>query len=131
MSHTYVVRRLGIGSLIRWGLVAGAVVACLPALACSALFFSVVSALRSIIEGWRDVGVTLLGQRLALNMVDLLQLQQFLDALRALDAIGVFGILLLSLVLALALGIVVAIALALLGLFYNLTGRMELELVEK
>ncbi|MGB8647474.1 MAG: hypothetical protein WCF84_19735 [Anaerolineae bacterium] len=131
MSHTYIVKHLGIGSLARWGLIAGALVACLPALACSALVFTMVATVRRIVEGWRDVGITVLGQRLGLNMVDLLQLQPFLDALRAVDALGVFGILLIGFAVAVALGVIVAITFALVGLFYNLTGRMELELAEK
>ncbi len=130
-THTYVVRRLGIGSLARWGFAAGALVACLPALLCSGLLFTVVDIVRRVVEGWRDVGVSVLGQRIALNMVDLLHLQQFLDTLRTIDALGILGILLLGLILAAALGLIVAISFVLLGLFYNLTGRMELELVEK
>ncbi len=129
--HTYVVERLGIGSLARWGFAAGALVACFPAFACSGLFFVAVAAAHRTIESWRDVGVTLLGQRLALNMVDLLRLQYLLDWLRALDALGVLGILLLGMVFAAGLGALVALSFALLGLFYNFSGRMELTLIEK
>jgi hypothetical protein len=130
-SRTFVIRRLGITSLARWGFVAGALVACLPAFACSALFFSVVAAVRRALEGWRDVGLTFLGQRLSLDLIQLLHLQTFADALNSLAALGVFGILLLWLMFAAALGLVVALSFMLLGLFYNLTGKLELELAEK
>lgn len=130
-SHTYVVRRLGLGSLVRWGFAAGALVACCPALALSALLFIVTASLHRVVEGWRDVGISLLGQRLSLDLVELLHLQKFLDLLRAADALGVFGILLAGLTLSLVLGFVVAFALALLGVFYNATGRLELEVQEK
>lgn len=82
-------------------------------------------------ESWRDVGISFLGQRLSLDLVQLLQLQAFLELLRALTGLGVLGILLLALVLAAALGLIVALTLMLLGLFYNLTGRLQLELVEQ
>ncbi len=130
-SHTYVVKQIGIGSMARWGFAAGALVACVPAFMCSALFFAASESIRRIVEGWRDVGVTLLGQRLALNMVDLLHLEQFLNILRAIDALGVLGILLAGLILVALLGLFVALAFVLLGLLYNLTGRMELTMVEK
>ncbi len=130
-SHTFVITRLGIASLARWGFAAGALVACLPALACSALFFSITAATHRVIESWRDVGFSLLGQWLSLDLIQLLHLQTFANALNSLTALGVFGILLLWLVLAAALGLVVALAFILLGLFYNFTGRLELELAEK
>ncbi len=130
-AHSYVIKRLGIASLARWGFAAGALVACLPAFACSAIFFTVVAAVRRVVEGWRDVGIDFLGQRLSLNLVQLLQLQSLADTLRSLAGWGVFGILILWLALAAALGLVVALAVILLGLFYNLTGRLELELAEK
>ncbi len=130
-THSYVIKRLGIASLARWGFAAGALVACLPAFACSAIFFTAAAALRAIVEGWRDVGISFLGQRLSLNLVQLLQLQSFADTLRTLAGLGVFGILVLWLALAAALGLIVALVLILLGLFYNLTGRLELELAEK
>ncbi len=90
----------------------------------------VVAAVRRVVEGWRDVGVSFLGQRLSLNMLDLLHLQSFAEVLRNLAGLGVFGILLLALALAALLGLIVALALVLLGLFYNLTGRLELDLQE-
>ncbi len=130
-SRTYIIKRLGLGSLARWGFAAGALVACLPAFACSAIFFTVVAAVRRIVESWRDVGISFFGQRLSLNLIDLLQLQSFADTLRTFSGLGVFGILLLWFALAAALGLIVAVVLILLGLFYNFTGRLELELAEK
>lgn len=130
-SRSYVIKRLGIGSFARWGFVTGSLVACLPAFACSAIFFSIVAALHRLVEAWREVGVTILGQRFTLDFVQLLQLRSFADALRSIEALGVLGILLLALVLATALGLVVALSFGLLGVFYNLAGRLEIELAEK
>ncbi len=130
-THTYVVKRLGIASMTRWGFVAGALVACLPMSLCSLFFFTVIASLTQIVEGWQNLGVSFLGQKIPLNIVDLLQLQQFLTVLRALDALGLLGVLLLGLVLIALAGLMVAVSFVLLGLLYNFTGRMELTLVEK
>ncbi len=130
-TRSYVIKRIGISALARWGFVAGALVACFPAFGCSAIFFSVTAAVRGMVEGWRDVGLTVLGQRLSLDFVQLLHLNSFAQALSDINALGVLGILLLALVLALAVGVVVALSFVLLGVFYNLTGHLELELAEK
>jgi hypothetical protein len=61
----------------------------------------------------------------------LLHLNSFAEALSSINGLGVLGILLLALVLALAMGVVVALSFVLLGVFYNLTGHLELELAEK
>ncbi len=126
--RTYTLRRIGLGSLFRWGLVGGVVVACLPGLVCSTVLFSVARSLGDLLASWRDVGITVLGQRVALNLIDLLHLNDFYNLLLQLAGFGVFGILLLTILLALALGIFSGVVLLLLGLFYNLTGRIDVEL---
>lgn len=98
---------------------------------CSGLFFTAVSALYGILQSWRDVGVSILGQRLSLNMIDLLHLRPLFDLLATLAGLGVFGILLGALALAAALGVVLALAMGLVGILYNLSGRMEIEVAEK
>ncbi len=130
-ARSYVITRVGIASLVRWGMVAGALVACLPAFACSALLFSATALLHRTLEGWRDIGISFFGQRLSLNLIELLHLQALANGVSALDALGVFGILVFWLLMSLALGLLVAAALALVGAFYNLTGRLELALEEK
>ncbi len=130
-SRTYVITRLGIGSLARWGFAAGAVVACLPTFACSAVLYSILTAIYHVVAGWHDVGITFFGQRLSLDLVQELQLQPLVDLLQKLSGLGLFGILLFWLGLASAIGLIVALSFVLLGLFYNLTGRLELQLAEK
>ena len=129
-SRSFVIRRFGIASLARWGFVAGALVACLPALLCSAIFFTITESVRRVVQSWREVGVDFLGQRVRFDFVELLHLQNFSDALNQVDALGLFGILLVALCLALALGLFVGLVLILLGLFYNATGRIRIELTE-
>lgn len=130
-SRSFVIRRLGIASLARWGLVAGALVACLPSLVCSAIFFGLTAALRRVLDAWRAVGFNVLTQRVSLNLIELLQLQGLYDAVGNLTALGVFGILLLAVLFVVVLGAFAALTFALLGLFYNTTGRVEIELVER
>lgn len=130
-TRSYVVKRIGLGSLARWGFLAGALVACLPGFACSTVFFWLTSSVYRVIEGWRDVGLTFVGQRLSLDLVQLLQLGALDDALKAVQTLGVFGILTLALLIAVMLGITVALSLVLLGVFYNLTGRLKVELAEE
>lgn len=129
--RSYVIRRFGLGSLVRWGFVAGALVACLPGLLCSGAFFWVASLIYQTIESWRDVGLTIVGQRFSLDFVQLLQLGALEGALRAIQALGVLGILVLSLLIASGLGVITALSLAVLGVMYNFTGRLEIELAEK
>lgn len=129
--RSYVIKRFGLGSLARWGFLAGALVACLPGFLCSTVFFWGTSVVYQTVESWRDVGLTIIGQRFSIDLVQLLQLGSFDDALRALQALGVFGILLLALAIAMVLGAIVAFSLTLLGVFYNLTGRLKIELAEE
>jgi hypothetical protein len=106
-------------------------VACLPAFICSVLFFSITSAAYQIVATWRDVGLTILGQHFYLDFVQLLQLGQFADGLKTIQAFGAAGVLLLALVFAAAMGIIVALSFALLGALYNFSGRLKIELVDE
>ena len=83
------------------------------------------------LASWHDVGISFFGQRLSLDLVNELQLQPLVDSLQALTGLGLFGILLLGLGLAAAIGLIVAFSFILLGLFYNLTGRLELQMTEE
>jgi uncharacterized protein (DUF58 family) len=51
--------------------------------------------------------------------------------IRQVDALGVFGLLLVALLLAVAFGAMFALAFGLLGIFYNLTGRVQVEVDEQ
>jgi len=129
-SRLVVIRRFAIGPLAQWGFVAGALVACLPAFVCSSILFSAVTALRGLISGWRDVGFEVLGQRISFNLVQVLNLSDLLQALTTIAGFGIFGVVILSFGLAAVLGIFGAVVLTALGLFYNATGRVQLELEE-
>jgi hypothetical protein len=129
-SREVVIRRFAIGPLAQWGFVAGVVAACLPAFLCSWILFSLLAGLRALLAGWRDVGLEILGQHLSFNLVELLGLQNALQTTSNIAGLGLFGIVLLAIVLAIALGVFGAVVMSLLGLFYNTTGRVRLELEE-
>jgi len=129
-TRSLIIRRFALGPLAQWGFIAGALVACLPAFVCSWVFFTAVQGLRGLIASWRDVGFDVLGQRLSFNMVEMLQLQKALESLTSIAGYGVFGILLVALGIAALLGLFGALVLTLIGLFYNATGRLQLEVEE-
>lgn len=129
-TRALIIRRFALGPLAQWGFIAGALIACMPAFVCSWVFFTAVQGLRALIAGWRDVGFDVLGQRLSLNLVETLQLQKALDALTSIAGFGVFGIFLAGLGIAALLGIFGALVLTLIGLFYNATGRIRMEVEE-
>jgi hypothetical protein len=130
------IRRFEISSLARWGCMTGAAMAVLPACACSWLTFRVIHAIRQMIEGWRAVNVDLLfRQTVSLDVVGLLHLEGVLNALQTVDAQGVFGMLLMTVVFVALLGIFIALVLSALGLGYNalahLVGGIAVEVEER
>lgn len=129
-TRSLIIKRFALGPLAQWGFVAGALLACLPAFVCSWIFFTTVQAMRNFVSGLRDVGLPVLGQRISFNLVDTLNLQSALKTLTDVAGYGVFGIVLSGLVIAVLLGAFGAAVLTLVGLFYNTTGRLELEVEE-
>lgn len=129
-SRALIIKRFALGPLAQWGFVAGALIACLPAFLCSWIFFTLVQSLRGLLASWRDVGFEVLGQRLSFNLVETLNLQAPLQTLTNLAGFGVFGIFLFALFVAAMLGVFGALVMSLLGMFYNATGRLRLEVEE-
>lgn len=125
-----IIKRFALGPLAQWGFVAGVIVACLPAFLCSWVFFNLISALKGVIAGWRDVGLEVLGQRISFNLVELLNLQSLLQTSTTIAGFGIFGIFLLAIVLAALLGLFGAVVLTVIGVFYNTTGRLQIEVEE-
>lgn len=125
-----IIKRFALGPLAQWGFVAGVIVACLPAFLCSWVFFNLISGVRGLVAGWRDVGFEILGQRISFNLVETLGLQNVLQTSTNIASFGIFGIFLLALLLAALLGLFGAAVLTVLGLFYNTTGRLKMQVEE-
>ena len=126
-ERAFVIRRFALGPLAQWGFIAGAIIACFPAFVCSWIFFALVQALRTMLMNWQDVGFEFLGQRISFDLVELLNLQDAAQNLTTLSGFGVFGILFVALLMAAALGVFGALVMAVLGVFYNTTGRLQVE----
>lgn len=73
------------------------------------------------------MGFEILGQRLSFNLVEMLNLQQALESLTNIAGFGIFGIVLAALLVAALLGLFGALVTTLIGMFYNATGRLELQ----
>ena len=127
----YRLRSLGLASLLRFGLVLGAVASAAPACLCAAGVSSLVTATRKLLESAAQARLSVLGQTLSLNLVEITRLQPLLDLLRSLEAVGFGLIVLLAAGLILALASAVALTALLVGLTYNLmasiTGGLEYE----
>lgn len=129
-NRALIIKRFALGPLAQWGFVGGALIACLPGFLCSWFLFSLAQAFKGVLGGWRDVGFEVLGQRLSFNLVQALKLENLLELLTNIAGFGIFGIFLLALVLAAGLGLFGAMVTTLLGLFYNATGRIRIEVEE-
>lgn len=129
-TRSVVVRRIALGPLAQWGFIIGAVIACLPAFLCSWVFFTAAQALRNLLTSMRDIVIDPNFLKIHINLVDLLSLQSQQQNVSMVAGYGVLGIALVGLGLAILLGVFGALVTTLLGLFYNLTGRVELELEE-
>lgn len=130
-SRALVIRRFALAPLARWGFVIGVLVACLPTFLCSWLVFALIGALTDLMSGWRNMGFELFGQRLRFDLVELLGLEGVYRSLNDLATFGVFGILLLTLGGGAMLGLFGALITTTLGLLYNATGRLKIEVDEE
>jgi hypothetical protein len=126
-SRTVTIKRFSLGSLALWGFMAAMIVACLPSFLCSWTFFASLAALRTFIGGWGDVGFSILGQKIGFNLIELLKLGGFYEALNAITAWGFMGIVLLAFASAILLGIFGALSILVLGAIYNAIGRLQVE----
>lgn len=121
-------------SIARFGCLLGWIVTIVPTLACGVFFWGILAVLRNWLAGLERIRLDLLGFETSIDLIELLQLQEFLTLLETLA--GRALPLLLALVIAVAVlgGLLVALTLILLGWGYNLvawlTGGLELELRE-
>jgi hypothetical protein len=127
------IRRVSLASLGKFGCVLGVVVAFLPGLVCALVGLGSTHLLRSWLENWQDLTITLLGQEVArIDLVQLLGLTKLLESLWILDAASVPLVALTILGLALVFGALLAAIIVLGGLTYNLlasaTGGLVVEM---
>lgn len=130
----YAVRRISLGSTLKFGFVLGLVVSLVPSLLCGLGGSWLVSAAHRLMEGWRDVRLEILGQPVRFDLIDLLSLEGVLEQLRFLDQNDWLFALLLVLVTCCVAALVLGLSANLLTLGYNalawLTGGLIVELHE-
>lgn len=116
--------------MARWGFAAGAVIACLPVFLCSWIFLSFIGAAYNTLGGLKSASLQILGQTISFNLLDALNLKSLYDTLGSVAAWGFFGFLFLGLLGIALLGFFSMLAFYLLGLFYNMTGRVRVEVAD-
>ena len=87
-SARYRIRRVGLGSLSRFGCVLGAVVSFVPGLLLGCGGMVVVGGLLRLLESWERAEIRLLGQRIPIDVIALLNLESMLRGLRMLDGLS-------------------------------------------
>lgn len=134
MNVRYQIRSLGLGSIFKFGCLLGGLFSILPAVVCGFGSLSLAAAMRRLLESWQRGGISILGQEIRIDLVDILRLEPLLHVLQRFDDLSIATLLLLILVGSLLGGLLLAILLWLLGLAYNvlaaLTGGLSLDLRE-
>lgn len=121
-------------SLARFGCLLGWIITLIPSLTCGLVAWGILAAARNWLEGWEQVDLDVLGFEYSIDLIELLQLQEFLTTLQS--VLGRATPLLLALVIVAGIvgGALIALTLILLGWGYNvlawLTGGLEVELQE-
>ena len=121
-------------SIAKFGCLLGWIVTLIPNLVCALTTWQLLTALRAWLEGLEQINLSLLGLDYTFDLVDILQLQEFLTTLQGVEGRAIP--LMISLLIAASVvgGALVALVLILLGWGYNLlawlTGGLEVELRE-
>jgi len=130
----YAIRRISLGSTLKFGFVLGLLLSLFPSLLCGLAGAWGVSTAHRVMAGWRDVRLEILGQPVRFDLIDLLNLGELLGQLRFLDQNDWLFALILVLVVCCAAALVVGLSANLLTLGYNalawLTGGLIVELRE-
>jgi hypothetical protein len=121
-------------SIARFGCLLGWIVTIIPSLTCGLFFWGILAAVRNWLAGLGHVDLDLLGFETSIDLIELLQLEEFLALLETLAGRAPPLLLVLVIVVAILGGGLIALTLILLGWGYNLvawfTGGLELELRE-
>jgi hypothetical protein len=133
-SARYRIKRVGLGSLSRFGCLLGAVVSFVPSLLLGCAGMAVLGGLLRLLESWERAEIRLLGQAIPIDVIALLNLESILRGLRMLDSLS-WALFFLLVVLASGLGGLLFLVVGdLAGWIYNLvaglSGGLEVELTK-
>jgi hypothetical protein len=130
----YRIRRVGLGSLSKFGCLLGALVSFVPSLILGCGGVLMASGLRSLLEGWERAQIHVLGQAIPVDVIALLNLESLLRGARAVDSLS-WALFILVVILGSVLGGLLFLVVGdLAGWIYNLVARLseglEVELAE-
>ncbi len=130
----YRLRSISTLSIARYGCLLGWIVTIIPSLTCGLVAWRAVVAIRAWLEAWERVDLSLLGFDYTFDLIDTLQLQQFLNALQTIEVRALPLLVALVIVTSTLGGGLAALTLVVLGWGYNLlawlTGGVVVELQE-
>lgn len=128
----YRVRSVGLASAAKFGVALGLLASLLPACLTGLLAVRGVAALRQLLEGATQARLTVLGQNMQLNLVEIARLGPTLESLRLLDGLGLALAVTIGLVFLAAASVVTVFTVLLVSVGYNilaaLSGGLALEL---
>jgi len=120
--------------IARFGCLLGWIVTIIPSLMCGGFFWGILAVIRNWLAGLEHINLDLLGFETSIDLIELLQLEEFLTLSETLAGRALPLLLALVIVVAILGGLLVALTVILLGWGYNLvawlTGGLELELRE-
>jgi hypothetical protein len=133
-SSRYRIKRVGLGSLSKFGCLLGALVSFVPSLILGCGGVLIVSGLRTLLEGWERAQIHVLGQAIPIDVIALLNLESLLRGARAVDSLS-WALFVLLVALGSVLGGLLFLVVGdLAGWIYNLlarlSGGLEVELTE-
>jgi hypothetical protein len=121
-------------SIARFGCLLGWIVTIIPSLTCGLVLWGILGAIRNWLEGLENLDLDVLGFEYSVDLIELLQLGEFLATLQTLAGRALPLLLALVIVVGILGGALVALTLILLGWGYNLvawlTGGLEVQLQE-
>jgi phosphotransferase system glucose/maltose/N-acetylglucosamine-specific IIC component len=121
-------------SIARFGCLLGWIVTIVPSLICGLVSWGLLTGVRSWLEGLESLDLNVLGFETSVDLVELLQLGEFLATLQTLAGRALPLLLAMVIVVGVLGGALVALTLILLGWGYNLvawlTGGLEVQLEE-
>lgn len=131
---TYRVRRVALRSLGKFGCVLGALVGFVPSLIVAWGGVLAVGTLRGLLESWQGAGIHILGQKIPIDVVSLLNLEPLLRTVQQMGSLSLALVVLFVVVASLLAGVMVLVTAAVLGGVYNViarfSGGLEVELKE-
>ena len=120
--------------IARFGCLLGWIVTIIPSLMCGGFFWGILAVIRNWLAGLEHINLDLFGFETSIDLIELLQLEEFLTLSETLAGRALPLLLALVIVVAILGGLLVALTVILLGWGYNLvawlTGGLELELRE-